>query len=286
MPSGRLNPTLRSLRLRERLRSLRLEQGRRIEDVADAVGLSTSALSRMENGDRKILPRTVRLLAEPLGITGVQRDELITLAKEAEQHGWWTAYGEAVPKWFDSYVGLEAAADSIRVYENELVHGLLQTPEYARAVFQAAQPNLPEDERERHIELRVARQEHLHGSDAPELWIIFTESVIRRLVGGAGVMRDQLARILQVSELPHVKIQVLPNNIGAHAAMDGRFVLLTLPERTAPDLAYIEYIFGSLYLDKTDDLKRYSWVFDQLRADALAPRETTSLIHQVMKELQ
>lgn len=285
MPSGRPNPTLRSLRLRERLRSLRQEQNRSIEGVAEAVGLSTSALSRMENGDRKILPRTVRLLAEPLGITGEQRDELVTLAKEAEQHGWWTAYGEAVPKWFDFYVGLEAAADSIRVYENELVHGLLQTPEYARAVYLAAQPNLPTEERERHIELRMARQEILCGSDAPELWIIFNEAVIRRLVGGREVMHGQLARILEISELPHVKIQILPNNIGAHAAMDGRFVLLTLPERTAPDLVYIDYIFGSLYLDKKDDLKHYSWVFEQLRADALAPSETSSLIRQVMKEL-
>lgn len=135
MADARPNPTLRNLRLRQRLRSIRLEQGKRIEDVAEAAGLSPSALSRMENGNRKILPRTIRLLAEPLNLTEAQKNELITLAKEAEQHGWWTEYGQAVPQWFDSYVGLEAAADSIRVYENELVHGLLQTPEYARAVY-------------------------------------------------------------------------------------------------------------------------------------------------------
>lgn len=285
MPNARPNPTLRSLRLRERLRSLRLEQGKRIEDVAEAVGLSVSALSRMENGDRKILPRTVRLLAEPLGLTEKQKNELITLAKEAEQHGWWAEYGQAVPKWFDSYVGFEAAADSIRVYENELVHGLLQTPEYARAVYLAAQPHLHEEERERHIALRIARQEILTGLDAPELSIVLNEAVIQRAVGGSEVMYGQLAHILETSELPNVRIQVLPNRIGAHAAMDGRFVLLTLPDRTAPDLVYIDYIFGSLYLDKKDDVKRYSWVFEQLRADALAPSETSSLIRQVMKEL-
>src|SRR5690606_36131231 len=191
----------------------------------------------------------------------------------------------AVPKWFDSYVGLEAAADSIRVYENELVHGLLQTPEYARAVYLAAQPHLPEEERERYIDLRIARQEILTGPHTPDLWFIFNEAVIRRVVGGPKVMRGQLARLLEVGEAPHIRIQVLPYDIGAHAAMDGRFVLLTLPEHTAPDLVYIEYSYGSLYLDRKDDLKRYSWMFEQLRADALAPSATLSLIQKVMKEL-
>ncbi|MDA8371404.1 MAG: helix-turn-helix transcriptional regulator [Nocardiopsaceae bacterium] len=284
MPNTRPNPTLRNLKLREKLRSLRLEQGKRIEDIAESVGLSVSALSRMENGDRKILPRTVRLLAEPLNLTNAQKNELITLAKEAEQHGWWTEYGQAVPKWFDSYVGLEAAADSIRTYENELVHGLLQTPEYARAVYLAAQPHLSEEERERYIELRMARQEVLTSTECPDLWFILNEAVIRRVVGGPAVMRDQLTRILQTAEAPNVRIQVLPYSIGAHAAMDGRFVLLTLPEHTAPDLVYIEYSYGSLYLDRKDDLKRYSWMFEQLRADALAPSTSSSLIRQVMKE--
>src|SRR5690606_28723287 len=193
MADARPNPTLRNLRLRQKIRSIRLEQGKRIEDVAEAAGLSASALSRMENGSRKILPRAVRLLAEPLNLTEAQKNELILLAKEAEQHGWWTEYGQAVPKWFDSYVGLEAAADSIRVYENELVHGLLQTPEYARAVYLAAQPHLPEEERERYIDLRIARQEILTGPHTPDLWFIFNEAVIRRVVGGPKVMRGQLA---------------------------------------------------------------------------------------------
>jgi transcriptional regulator with XRE-family HTH domain len=285
MADARPNPTLRNLRLRQKIRSIRLEQGKRIEDVAEAAGLSASALSRMENGSRKILPRAVRLLAEPLNLTEAQKNELILLAKEAEQHGWWTEYGQAVPKWFDSYVGLEAAADSIRVYENELVHGLLQTPEYARAVYLAAQPHLPEEERERYIDLRIARQEILTGPHTPDLWFIFNEAVIRRVVGGPKVMRGQLARLLEVGEAPHIRIQVLPYDIGAHAAMDGRFVLLTLPEHTAPDLVYIEYSYGSLYLDRKDDLKRYSWMFEQLRADALAPSATLSLIQKVMKEL-
>jgi transcriptional regulator with XRE-family HTH domain len=286
MTAQRPNPTLRSLRLREMLRSLRQEQGKRIEDVAGATGLSTSALSRMETGERKILPRTVRLLAQEYSLTASQRDDLVALAKEAEQHGWWSAYGEAVPEWFESYVGLEAAAESIRVYENELVHGLFQTPEYARELFAVAQPDLSDEERERRVELRIDRQHALQGENAPDVWAILNEAVIHRKVGGSEAMQRQMEHLLEVAELPNVKLQVLPFSLGAHAAMDGRFTLLTLPQRQAPDLAYIEYIFGSLYLDKKVDIKRYSWVFDQLRADALAPRESSALIDRARKELR
>lgn len=155
-------------------------------------------------------------------------------SRQAKERGWWQSCASAIPEWFQVYVGLEAEASSIRVYESELVHGLLQTSDYYRAFLRTAPAAVDEDEAERKIEVRLARQERLTGDDPPEYWAVLNEAVIRRVVGGAEVMRRQLDHITGPSELPHVNVQVLPFSAGVHPAMEGAFRILGFPDPADP----------------------------------------------------
>ena len=183
------------------------------------------------------------------------------------------------------YVGLEAEASSVRVYESELVHGLLQTPDYYRAFLRAAPAAADEDEAERKIEVRMARQERLTGDDPPDYWAVLNEAVIRRVVGGADVMHKQLDHIAEMAKLPHVNVQVLPFGAGVHPAMDGSFEILGFPEPTDPSVVYLENQAGSLYLEEEAEIDRYERMFSHLIAKALDPEESRRMIARVPRDL-
>lgn len=284
----RPSPTVRGRRLRYELRQLREQRGLTIEQVAERSGgdWTPSAISRWETGDRRIRPVDLRVLLDIYDVRGDQREVLLTLAREARQRGWWQSYrSDAVPEWFQVYLGLEAEAASIHQYGSELVPGLFQTAEYYRAFMRAA-PAADNDEAiERKIAVRTERQERLASDDPPACWAVLNEAVIRRVVGGPDVMRDQLNHIVELANRSHISVQVLPFTAGAHPAMDGSFIILGFPDAPDPDVVYLESQTGSLYLEKPPEVERYRAMFNHLVAKALDPEVSVSLIAEAAAAL-
>jgi transcriptional regulator with XRE-family HTH domain len=283
----RPSPTVRRRRLRYELRRLRDEHALTIEQVQEASGgdIKAPSISRWENGERSVRPTDLRLLLDIYQVDGERREALLTLARQAKERGWWQSYGSAIPQWFQVYVGLEAEASSVRVYEAELVHGLLQTVDYYRAFLRAAPAAAADAEADRKIEVRLARQERLTADDPPDYWAVLNEAVIRRVVGGARVMRGQLDHIAEMAGLPHVNVQVLPFGAGVHPAMDGSFEILGFPELGDPDVVYLENQAGSLYLEEQPEIDRYARMFSHLIAKALDPEESRRMIARIAKDL-
>jgi transcriptional regulator with XRE-family HTH domain len=277
------SPTVRRRRLASELRRIRKEAGLTAEAVAERLELDPSWVSRIETGRRRIRPIDLRALLDVYNIHGDAREDLINLARQARQRGWWHSYGDAIPEWFQIFVGLEAEASELRSYETELVPGLLQTPEYYRSYLRADPTASSPEEMDRKIDLRQARQTRLADSGL-RLWVVMNEAVIRRPLGGPATMRAQLRHLVEVSERPNVTLQILPFNAGPHPAMDGGFVVLGFPEAPDPDVVYLENPVGSLYLEEPTAVDRYNLVFNHLRAKALDPDQTRSLLTQVAKE--
>jgi hypothetical protein len=258
-----------------------------IDEVAERLEWSTAKISRIENARVSVLPRDVKFLLTTYGLTDKDEewDVFLTLARESRQRGWWQQYGEAVPDWFEVYVGLEAEAATIYGYDAEFVPGILQTEDYAWAVHRAQLIGATNDQINRLVKVRMARQEVLSSSDAPQLWLILNEAVIRRIVGDATVMQEQLGHLIEASRLPNLTLQVIPFNAGAHAAMDGSFSLLSFPEPNDPHIVYIEYHTGALYLEKQAEVERYRLMFDHLRASALPVDASRALMARIAAEL-
>jgi transcriptional regulator with XRE-family HTH domain len=253
------------------------------EQVAEQMGWSAAKVYRIEGDRVRVLARDVQRLLRLYAIDGEQRDAVMELARLARVKDWWHQYSGAIPEWFQFYVGLEAAASAMQEYNAELVTGLLQTEPYARAVMAAAM-RTENDEMERQIAVRMERQKRLTAADAPTLWVVLNEAVLHRQVGGPAVMRDQLAHIAEISALPNVTVQVLPYTAGAHPAMLGSFTLMQFPDPTDRDVVYLEAETGALYLEKHEDVRRYSLILDYLRAQALGPAESRALIAQLAKQ--
>jgi transcriptional regulator with XRE-family HTH domain len=273
--------------LRYELRRLREQRGLTIEQVQERSGgdLRAPTISRWETGDRSIRPTDLRLLLDIYDIHGEQREALLTLARQAKERGWWQSYGSAVPEWFQVYVGLEAEASSVHVYEPELVPGLLQTAEYYRAFLRTAPAAGNDDEIERKITVRLTRQERLTGDSPPKYRAVLNEAAIRRVVGGVEAMREQLNHIADIAKLPHVSIRVLPFGAGVHPAMDGAFRILGFPEPGDPNVVYLENQIGSLYLEEDLEVARYAQMFSHLIAKALDPDDSRRMIAWVAKDL-
>jgi transcriptional regulator with XRE-family HTH domain len=280
---ARPSPTVRRRRLRAELRRLRTERGLTIDAVQELSNgdIKTPNLSRWETGERNVRPTDVRLLLDIYGVTGEERETLLTLTRQAKERGWWQAYGTSVPGWFQFYVGLESEASVIRQYAAELVPGLFQTADYYRAFLGAA----PADPRisGKEVEVRMARQERLTSDDPPDFWAVLNEAVIRRNVGGSAVMRAQLAHLVELADLPNVTIQVLPFSAGVHPAMDGGFSILGFPVPSDPAVVYMENQAGSVYLEESADVDRLSRMFSHLMAKALSPEDTQCLLGRIME---
>ncbi|HWH00414.1 MAG TPA: helix-turn-helix transcriptional regulator [Pilimelia sp.] len=277
----RRSPTIRRRRLGAELRRRREAAGVTIEAVADRLECSASKISRVETGHTTATPRDVRDMLEIYGVVGAEAEELVQISREARQKGWWHPYSAVLT---GAYVGLEAAARSVRAYEQQVVPGLLQTREYAEAMIRAARPDIPASEVERRVRVRLGRQSLLIQDDPIALWAVLDEAVLSRPVGGDAVMRAQLIRLREAAELPNVTLQILPFEAGAHAGMDGTFAILEFPEDGDPDVVYAENATGGLFLEKRDELRKYTFIFDQVRAAALPPEESTALLGRLAKE--
>jgi hypothetical protein len=183
-----------------------------------------------------------------------------------------------VPEWFATYVGLEAEATTISVYQAEIVPGLLQTEAYAAALHRAALMNATEEQIERHVAVRMERQARLRQPDAPQLWVVLNEAVIRRMVGERAIMHEQLVKLTEAASAPNITLQVLPFSAGAHASMDSAFWLLGFDPPTDGEIVYFEHPTCSLYLEKPDEVARYRLVYEHLRAASLSLDESRRLI--------
>jgi transcriptional regulator with XRE-family HTH domain len=274
------NPTLRGRRLAMELLRRREATGMSREEVARQLEWSTSTLFRIETGRTRPQPGNVRTLLELYGVTGPERDGLIQLTRDARQPGWWHSFRDVLPNPYEVYIGLEAGAASIRNFEPVVVPGLLQTGDYARAMFRNGPRELDRDEVERRVEVRLARQEILARDNRPRLWAVIDEAVIRRLVGGPEVMRGQLRHLADVAQQGKTTVQVVPYRAGAHAGTTGPFVILDFDEPTDPAVVYVETLAGDIYLEERPDVNRYTLAFDRLVAAALHPDDSVRLIEQ------
>ena len=280
------SPTVRRRQLAADLRRLRLAAKLTIEQVAEQLEWSQGKVSKIENARVSVLPRDVRHLLTVYGIgEGDEREALLALAAQSRKRGWWQQYGDAVPDWFATYVGLEAEATAIALYQAEYIPGLLQTRDYARAVHSAARMNAHGEEIEQQVAVRMQRQTRLTGDSAPQLWVVLNEAVIRRLVGDRATMHEQLVKLTEASAAPNITLQILPFGAGAHPAMDSAFSLLTFDRPAAGDVVYFEYPTGALYVEKPDEVARYRLAFDHLRAVALSPDETRKLLTRSADDL-
>ncbi|QKG25579.1 XRE family transcriptional regulator [Actinomadura verrucosospora] len=224
-------------------------------------------------------------MLEAYGVTGTQFEVLLTLCREARKRGWWHQYSGSIPEWFEVYVGLEEEAEEILTYENELIPGLLQSERYVRSLLYADLKTPTEEEIERSTALRLKRQERLLKADAPKIWAVVNEGALHRQVGGAEVMREQLHQLIEISRHNHMNVVVLPYRAGAHPAMDGPCNLLRFPDPRDPDVVYVQYRRGSLYLENPSDVEEYVDLFDHLRSRALGPDESRALIRRVAEEM-
>lgn len=249
-----------------------------------------SWLSRIEIADVRPHPNDVRALLALYGVTGDEAEAVIDVARQAKQRGWWQQYSDVLPAWFTTYVGMESEASMLRIYECQMVHGLLQTEEYARAVFQGAPVPMRDTEVERLVALRMERQAILGSENQPALRVILDEAAARRAVGGPKVLRAQIERLLQESERNRLQIQILPFSAGT--GFDGSFTILDFPALPAPypdaaedRLVYIDTLTGALYLEQPAEVASYATAFEQLCAMALSPAESRDRLRGITQEL-
>jgi transcriptional regulator with XRE-family HTH domain len=273
-------PTVRGRRLARELRRLREDQKLTLQEVADRLGWSRATVSRLEKGQTRPRHGDVADLLDLYGLTSPDRDALIKLARETRQLGWWTAY---VDVFTGSYVALENDAAEIRSWDPQLIHGLLQTEAYARAVISAGRMIADTAEIDRRVAARKVRQGVLDRPDAPHLHMIVDEAVLRRKIGGSDVLADQMRALVTAAQRPNVTIQVLSHEMGAHAGLDGRFTILSWPEPADPDVAYVEGTMGNVYLESIEEIGQHLERFRRISTTALSPGESIKLISDVAK---
>lgn len=284
-------PTALRIALGSRLRRLREGHGITCEAAGEVIRASASKISRLEHGRVSMKQRDLADLLTLYGVTGeAERANVLRLAREAARPGWWHQYGEVLPGWFEFYMGLEAAASRIRIYEVQFVPGLLQTPEYARAVIRGGHPAAPEDEITRRVSLRMKRQQILSRPEGaelppPKLWAVVDETALRRRLGGPGVMEAQLERLIELASEPNIALYVVPLQSGYHAAAAGSFSILRFAPPELPDVVYLEQLTSAQYLDKRRDVDLYSAVMDQMCVQAERRVPTRELLARMLEQL-
>ena len=279
-------PTVRRILVGAQLRRLREAKGITREDAGYRIRASESKISRMELGRVGFKERDVVDLLEMYGVAdGAEREALVSLARGANTAGWWHQYADVLPDWFQTYVGLEEAASVLRVYEVQFVPGLLQTPSYARAVITQGMPGAPEEEIERRVNMRITRQDLLTKQNGPRLWAVVDEAALRRPVGSREVFRSQLEQLIEATQNVRITLQVTPFRSGSHAAEAGAFTIMRFPAEDLPDVVYLEQLTSALYLDKREDVERYSEVMERLSVESEPPERTADLLRDMLRDL-
>jgi transcriptional regulator with XRE-family HTH domain len=277
------SPTVRRRRLGQELRQLREAAGLTIEEVAKRLEVSPAKISRIETGRVGVRPRDVSDLLDEYDIQGTHRDNLLTLTREARQQGWWHSYGDVLSDKIEVWVELETEAKTIRLYEVQLIPGLLQTSEYARAVLRAHYRSEQSPEQiEQRVKFRMARQQLVIEQNNTPIWAVLDEAVLRRQMGPPEVMQSQYRRLLEFSEKYNITIQVLPFDAGVYSGVPGGFWMMQLAQPD-PEVVVIEHRGGVLYLERSEEVAAYTHVFDRIRATAKGPEETIGFITNQLK---
>ena len=276
-----VSPTVRRRRLGAELRRYREAAGLTIDHVAVRLDCSASKISRLETGQTGASPRDVRDMLTLYQVGIAELEDLMAVARETRQRGWWQPYGSVLT---GAYIGFEAAAELIRSYEAQCIPGLLQTEGYARSLIQAATHDRSSEEIDSRVRVRMERQALLTQDEPVTFWCVIDEAALLRRVGGPDVMRTQLARLEAASQMPNVTLQVLPLSIGEHPGMEGSFVLLRFPDRADPDTVYVTMATGGVFQEKADELGRYETIFNRLCHLALSPQDSTALVATMAKE--
>ena len=275
------SPTVRGRRLMRELKRLREASGLSPDEVAQRLDFSKSKLYRIENGRSRVDADDLEDMLDLYDVRSPERDALVALGRDSRRRGWWTTYKDVFT---GSYVGLESEAASVQVMSH-LVPGIFQTPDYARAVIATTAPWFNAGETERRVAARTARQQAILGrGNPPEIHVVLDEAALHRTVGGAAVMTEQLAALAKAGTQPGTIIQVLPFTAGAHAALEGDFVILDFPDPEDPPVAYAEGLFGDVYLESKEELDRYHLVWSYLLAKAVSPAESATMINELAKE--
>ena len=282
MPDSSDGPTVLRILLGTQLRRLREARGISARQAATAIRASESKISRMELGRNAIREIDVLDLLTLYGVDPAEREQLLILAEQANQSGWWHRYHDILPEWFKAYIGMEEAARSIRVYEPQFIPGLLQTEEYAAAVI--ALGDFPVDQAERHVVLRKERQRRFREGKL-KLWVIVDEAALRRPVAGAAVQIEQLRYLREQSRMPSLTLQVVAYGVGGHAAPTG-FSILRFSDSDLPDVVYVENLTSALYLDKQAEVDRYLLAMERLSIVAYEPQRTPEILDNIIRELE
>ncbi|MGI5451631.1 helix-turn-helix domain-containing protein [Streptomyces sp. CA-249302] len=280
-------PTLLKMLVGVQLAGIREDAGLAQEQAARAVGFSPAKLSRIEAGKGRKPPTEgdIRALLSLYRTDDHEASVLLQLLRRAGEPGWWQRFDKRLmPEWIDRLVGLQEAADSIRTFEIQYVPGLLQTPAYTRAVVQRGLPSAPAREVQRRVELRTRRAELLLRADAPQLWAIVDESVLLRILGSREVMREQLRHLVEMAQLPHVTVQIVPLDVTDASAPAIPVTYLRFGGFDLPDVVYLEHMRSATFLEDRDETEQYRVSLDQLADDALDPRDSLALLHATAKQ--
>jgi transcriptional regulator with XRE-family HTH domain len=276
-------PTALRMALGAQLRQLREARGITRETAGDAIRGSDAKISRMELGRVGLKERDVRDLLTLYGIVDPeQRDEFLSLVSRASTPGWWHEFSAITPRWFEMYLGLEQSASVIRTYEVQFVPGLLQTADYARHVVTLGQ--FDAEDVDRRIQLRLRRQQLLSRPDAPAVWAVVEENVLRRAAPRA-MMRAQLDYLIHAAEQPHITLQLVPQRFAGHPVTGVPFTILRFDGPELPDIVYLEQLTGALYLDKRKDVDQYAAALNSLCTHILTPDDTVAALRKLIDEI-
>ena len=280
------NPTAVRRELGQRLRALRQGRELTVAQAAEQLGISPSKVTKVELAQLAATRDDLLKMLDAYGETDPEQQALLlSMVREGNRKEWWEGHRVLHPK-FASYLGLESVATTLQAYDTHLVHGLLQTPDYARALLRAVRPDLLEHEIDQLVQVRIRRQEVLTRADPPlTLWSVMDEAVLRRQVGGRETMHAQLQRLIAASMQPNVTLLVMPDSLGAHPGLDGPLAILQFETGTRP-VAYVEGQAGNLYMEKDDDLRRCQQTMNHILAAAPGPEQSLALIRQVAKEMK
>ncbi|GAA2727538.1 helix-turn-helix transcriptional regulator [Streptomyces nogalater] len=286
MSEPRSAPTVGQVVLGRRLQDLRERAGLKREEAARVLHVAPATVRRMETAEVALKIPYLQLLLKAYGVPEDEAELFVRLAEEANRPGWWQRFHDILPGWFSMYVSLEGAASLIRSYEPHFVPGLLQTEDYARGVLKSgAIGQTSPDDIERHVALRMRRQDLLTRPDAPRFWAVMDETALRRPVGGPEVMRAQIDKLLEATELAHVTLQVAPFANGPHPGTYGPFVLFRFAVSELPDMVYSEYLTGAVYLDARTEVATHLEVMDRMAAQAATAQRTKEILRDLRKEL-
>ena len=279
-------PVVPRLLLGELLR--RLREGRGISRAAAGAALraSESKIHRLETGHTRFKLRDVADLCSLYGVTDhAERTTLLGLARQTNQPAWWEPYHDVVPGWFETYLGVEQAAEVIRGFEIQFIPGLLQTPDYCREVIMLAHGDAPGAEIERRVELRMRRQQILYRRRPARLWAVIDEAALRRPIGGPATMFLQLEHLIEMCDLPQVTVQLLPFGAGGHAGAGGPVTMLRLSDPRLPEVIYLEQLTTAVYPGTADELDYYRHILNRLAVQAEPANATPAILRQMLREL-